>query len=75
MAGRGGREESESFVLSNGVDGFPHTFDADAESWSEFDQFLVPAYVFIDDDGTVTTRVGSIGEAKLRAMLTGLTEN
>lgn len=75
MAGRGEREEAEWFVADHGLGGFQHTFDASAESWSGFDQFLVPAYILIDDDGTTASHVGSLRGQVLRRRLADLVES
>ena len=75
MAGRGERVEAELFVSDHGLDGFQHTFDAAADSWSEFDQYLVPAYVFIDDDGTVTSHVGALGLEGATSRLAALVDD
>ncbi len=75
MAGRGERSHAELFVADYGLDGFRHTFDATADTWSEFDHFFVPGYVFINDDGTATNHVGALGHEQTMRRLTELAEN
>lgn len=44
-----------------GVAGFEHIADADGIVWREYGVTSQPAFAFIDDDGTVETRLGAMG--------------
>ena len=70
MIGVAGRDDVETFqewVSSRDVEGFDHVMDPDGDIWREFGITSQPAFVFVNDDGTVETRRGALG-------LEGLTE-
>ena len=56
VASRDTIEQIEAFVADTGVDTFPHATDIDGSQ---------PAFVFINDDGTFDTRLGSLDEDRL----------
>lgn len=67
VAGRDDLRDMEGFVSEFGVGGFDHIADEDAEIWTTFGVTSQPAFVFINDDGSVETLISSLG-------LEGLTE-
>lgn len=72
VAGRDQIEAVEAFIAQTGVGGFPHIADLDGEIWMEYGVGSQPAFVFIDDDGSVETRLGAMGEAELAATIDAL---
>lgn len=62
VASRDTIEQIEAFVADTGVDTFPHAADIDGDVWEFFGIGSQPAFVFINDDGTFDTRLGSLGE-------------
>ena len=56
-----------AFVERHGLDGFDHLVDDDGALWERFGIVTQPAWVFVNDDGTVKTVVGILGEDGLRA--------
>ena len=62
VASRDSIEQMEAFVADTGVDTFPHAVDIDGDIWEFFGIGSQPAFVFINDDGTFDTRLGSLGE-------------
>lgn len=67
MIGVAGRDELaaiQGFIDQRGVAGFPHIVDETGDVWSSFDVRSQPAYVFVDDDGTLEN-TGSLSEASL----------
>ena len=40
---------------------FPHIADEAGDVWSAFEINTQPAFVFINDDGTIAARTGSLG--------------
>lgn len=51
---------------------FPHIADEEGDVWGAFDILSQPAFVFIDDDGTVVDRTGSLGADGLAERLDDL---
>ena len=62
VASRDTIEQIEAFVADTGVDTFPHAADIDGDVWEFFGIGSQPAFVFINDDGTFDTRLGSLDE-------------
>ena len=62
VASRDSIEQMEAFVADTGVDTFPHVTDIDGDVWEFFGIGNQPAFVFINDDGTFDTRLGSLDE-------------
>ena len=60
VASRDTIEQIEAFVADTGVDTFPHAADIDGDVWEFFGIGSQPAFVFINDDGTFDTRLGSL---------------
>ena len=65
VASRDTIEQIEAFVADTGIDTFPHAADIDGDVWEFFDIGSQPAFVFINDDGTFDTRLGSLDEDRL----------
>lgn len=61
MAGRAEADEFVSFVAERGVSSFEHIADGDGSVWAEFGVRSQPAFVFINDDGTVENHQGRLG--------------
>jgi len=62
VAGRDDTEAINAFVNDLSVDGFEHIIDLDGVVWGQYDIFSQPAFAFINDDGTVETVMGAMGE-------------
>ncbi|HBU03766.1 MAG TPA: hypothetical protein DEA70_04695 [Acidimicrobiaceae bacterium] len=62
VASRDSIEKMEAFVADTGVDTFPHAADIDGDVWEFFGISSQPAFVFINDDGTFDTHLGSLNE-------------
>ena len=62
VASRDSIEQMEAFVADTGVDTFPHAADVDGDVWEFYGISSQPAFVFINDDGTFDTRLGSLDE-------------
>lgn len=61
VAGRDTLSDMQNFVSEFGVGGFDHIADEDTEIWTTFGVTSQPAFVFIDDDGSVETLISSLG--------------
>lgn len=61
VGGRGDIAEMQGFVSDTGTGGFPHVVDESGDIWTSFEVSYQPAFAFIDDDGTVTVHVGTLG--------------
>lgn len=55
-----------------GLDGFEHIADTNGEIWQAFGVTAQPAYVFINDDGTLSRQVGAMQDDRFMAALTQL---
>lgn len=55
------------FVGTYGIGDFTNLADIDGDVWAEFGVVSQPAWAFINDDGSVETRLGGLG-------LDGITE-
>ena len=62
VASRDTIEQIEAFVADTGVDTFPHAADLDGDVWEFYGIGSQPAFVFINDDGTFDTRLGSLDQ-------------
>ena len=75
MIGVGGRADADRFeewVVGREVDGFDHIVDPDGLVWKEFDITSQPAFVFINDDGSIESRPGAMGLEGLTERITAL---
>jgi len=61
VAGRDDLRDMQEFVSERGVSGFDHVADEENEIWATFGVTSQPAFVFINDDGSVETVVSSLG--------------
>lgn len=53
------------FVEDHGLGGFEHVADPGASIWRAFEITAQPSFVFINDDGSITRRVGGLSEEQL----------
>lgn len=65
VAGRDDADAMTRFVADYGVDAFEHIADFDLELWRYFGITSQPAFVFINDDGSATGRLGALGVERL----------
>ena len=72
MAGRDSVGAMAGFVTRHGLDGIPHLVDGDGSLWARFEVLAQPAWVFVDDGGTVRRVQGSLDEDGLRSELRAL---
>lgn len=73
MSGKADQSAMEAFVTDRGVDAFPHLIDEDGSLWEQFEVTSQPAFVFIDDDGTMTLHRGALGPEGLATQIEALT--
>lgn len=63
MAGLDARDAAADFVARHELDGFPHAYDEDGDSWQRFGITSQSSFAFVDDDGSFETvsykRLGS----------------
>ena len=72
VAGRDDLSAIQGFIDNRGVGAFPHIADESGEVWSRFDVRSQPAFVFIDDDGTIADGTGSLSEDGIAERLDAL---
>lgn len=72
VAGRDDLSAIQGFIDDRGVAAFPHIADESGEIWATFDVRSQPAFVFIDDDGTIADESGSLSEDGLIERLDAL---
>lgn len=72
VAGRDDLDAIQDFIVDRGVNEFPHIADESGEVWSGFDVRSQPAFVFINDDGTIAGEAGSLSEAEIVEWLDAL---
>jgi peroxiredoxin len=75
LAGRDTADEMSGFIDRHGLDGFDHLVDEDGTLWQRFGIARQPAWVFVNDDGTAKTVVGSLSADGLRAEIDRLVES
>lgn len=75
VAGRDDLSAIQGFIDNRGVDAFPHIADETGEIWATFDVRSQPAFVFIDDDGTIADGTGSLSEAGIIERLDALIDS
>lgn len=56
-----------AFIDRHDVGAFPHLVDDDGSLWARFGVVTQPSWVFVNDDGTVRSVVGGLGEEGLQA--------
>ena len=62
----------QDFVERHELGGVDHLVDGDGTLWERFGVITQPAWVFIDDDGSVRRVQGSLDEEGLRSELEAL---
>jgi hypothetical protein len=72
MAGKDNVASVEAFIEEFGLDGFAHLGDQDGSVWAEFEIRSQPAWVFLNDDGTLETFNGPLGAEGLTTRLEAL---
>lgn len=72
VAGRDDLEAINDFIATLDVSGFPHIVDETGEVWAGYGITTQPAFVFINDDGSMETHVGALGVEGLTERLTAL---
>ena len=75
VAGRAELDAIQGFIDARGVAEFPHIADESGDVWAAFDISSQPAFVFIDDDGTVFNTTGSLGDNGIAEQLEALIAN
>ncbi len=71
MAGQDSLDASAEFVSEYGVDVIEHLFD-DGDIWQRFGIASQPAWVFLNDDGTFETKLGSLGPSGIATEIANL---
>ncbi len=72
VAGRSDLGAIQDFIETLPVEGFDHAVDDDGSLWAAYDIFAQPAFTFLNDDGTVQTHIGPLGEAQLSERIDAL---
>jgi len=75
IAGQDSEEAIAAFVEDFGLDGFDHIADTNSEIWRAFGVNAQPAYVFINDDGTLARQIGAMEDDVFHEALRLLTAN
>lgn len=61
MASRDDVDAIRGFVDKYEVEGFEHIIDEGGVVWEQYGVTSQPSFAFINDDGTVETRIGAMG--------------
>ncbi len=72
VAGRDDVATMQEWVIDREVGGFDHIADPDLKVWREYGITSQPAFAFINDDGTVESRIGAMGLEGLTARINEL---
>lgn len=72
MAGRAELGDIQGFISDREVSGFPHISDQSGDVWASFDISSQPAFVFINDDGTIAATTGPLGDTGIDEQLDAL---
>jgi thiol-disulfide isomerase/thioredoxin len=75
VPGQSDTDSMQAFVDEYGVDGIEHIVDADGTIWANFLVATQPAWVLIDDDGSIRTIPGSLGTSGVVAAAQELVSN
>ena len=75
IAGQDSEAAIAEFVTDFGLDGFEHIADDSAAIWNAFGVNAQPAYIFINDDGTIARQIGAMDDEQFMAALTQLTSD
>lgn len=73
IAGQDDEVAIAAFVDKYGLDGFEHIADLNSDIWQAFGVNAQPAYVFINDDGTLARQIGAMDDEQFIGALTQLT--
>lgn len=65
VAGRSDLDAIQEFIEVLPVEGFDHVVDEDGSLWASYGILSQPAFAFLNDDGTVDTHNGALGETAL----------
>lgn len=69
VPGRDDRGPMRDFVARHGLEHVPQAVDEDGSLWAKYGVAYQPAWVFIDDDGSVEVRPGALSRDDLEAAL------
>lgn len=61
VAGRGEVPAMKQFIRQTDTGGFTHVVDGDGSIWSAYGVAAQPAFAFIDAEGNVSMKMGSLG--------------
>lgn len=75
IAGQDSEAAIGQFVDDFGLEGFEHIADLNSDIWRAFGVNAQPAYVFINDDGTLARQIGAMDDEQLIGALTLLTSD
>jgi thiol-disulfide isomerase/thioredoxin len=70
----GNKEEMAHFIETNGTSNFTNIDDSSGKVWKRFGVILQPTLIFIDKNGTMTTKIGPSDAEYLSAQLKKLTK-
>lgn len=73
IAGQDDAAAIADFVEDFGLGGFEHIADTRSEIWEAFGVSAQPAYVFINDDGTIARQIGAMEDEVFQDALQQLT--
>lgn len=73
IAGQDDAAAIADFVEDFGLGGFEHIADTRSEIWEAFGVNAQPAYVFINDDGTIARQIGAMEDEVFQDALQQLT--
>lgn len=62
----------QGFIEARGVGEFPHIADVSGDVWGAFNIRSQPAFVFINEDGTIAATTGVLGESGIAEQLDAL---
>lgn len=75
IAGQDDAAAIADFVDEFGLGGFEHIADTRSEIWQAFGVNAQPAYVFINNDGTIARQIGAMDDEAFLLALEQLTAN
>ncbi len=72
IAGQDTDEAVATFVDQYGLGEFEHVSDRSGAIWQAFGVNAQPAYVFINDDGTIARQIGAMSDEQFIGALTDM---
>lgn len=75
LSGQDSVASSLAFVEDLGVGDIEHLHDDTGEIWQRFGIVTQPAWIFINDDGEIDTKLGALGADGMRQALSNLEAN